>query len=282
MIKSAGILFYTAIYLLLLSNSCTPKVSEVLDSYIYVQKKERRADTNTDWKLIWKDDFEGNKIDTSKWTRITQGRPDWRKHMSTDDRCYAVRDGKLHLLGIVNPDTLSDPRPFLTGGVYTREKFAFQYGKVEIHAKLECAQGAWPAMWMLSETKKYGAYPRNGEIDIMEHLNFEDIIYQTTHSWYTLELGQKHNPPHHGTAEIDISGFNTFGLEWYPDRLVFLLNGKETFVYPRLEGVDPSQWPYDQPFYLLVDQQLGGAWVGEINPGHLPVSLIVDYVRVYQ
>src|SRR5690606_18563267 len=98
--------------------------------------------------------------------------------------------------------------------------FAFQYGKVEIHAKLESAQGAWPAMWMLAEQNKYGAYPKNGEIDIMEHLNFEDIIYQTTHSYYTLELNQKDNPPHHGTTNIDLSQFNTFGLEWYPDKLV--------------------------------------------------------------
>lgn len=32
-------------------------------------------------------------------------------------------------------------------------------------------------MWMLTELDKYGLYPRNGEIDIMEHHNFDDIIY---------------------------------------------------------------------------------------------------------
>ncbi len=137
-------------------------------------------------------------------------------------------------------------------------------------------------MWMLAEQNKYGAYPRNGEIDIMEHLNFDDIIYQTTHSYYTLELKKNKEPPHYGTAKIDISKFNTFGLEWYPDRLVFTLNGEETFVYPKVEGVDPSQWPYDQPFYLLIDQQLGGGWVGKVNPNDLPVQMIVDWVKIYQ
>jgi hypothetical protein len=46
--------------------------------------------------------------------------------------------------------------------------------------------------------------------------------------------------------------------------------------------VDSSQWPYDQPFYILIDQQLGGNWVGKINPAHLPVQMIVDWVKVYQ
>ena len=255
------------------------ETSILTDSYIYMQREGRESAA---WELVWHDEFEQEVLDTTKWTRIPPNSADWGRHMSSHPDCCRLSDGRLYLRGIVNPDTLSDPRPYLTGGIYSKGKFAFQYGRVEIRAKLECAQGAWPAIWMLSETNKYGPYPRNGEIDIMEHLNFDDIIYQTTHSWYTLELGQKNNPPHHGTAKVDIDAFNTYGLEWYPDKLVFTLNGEETFVYLRVEGVDPSQWPYDHPFYLLIDQQLGGSWVGKVNPDHLPVQMIVDWVRVYQ
>jgi beta-glucanase (GH16 family) len=246
---------------------------------IYVQKRNRPA---KEWKLVWYDDFLSPELDTTKWTKIPAGNADWNRHMTDDPACYDIRDGKLCLTGIVNPDTTKDSRKFQTGGVYTKRKFAFQYGKVEIRAKLESAKGAWPAMWMLAEENRYGKYPRNGEIDIMEHLNFDDIIYQTTHSYYTLELKQKNNPPHYGTAKIDVSKFNVFGLKWFPDRLVFTLNGEETFVYPKVEGVDPSQWPYDQPFYLLIDQQLGGSWVGQVEPEDLPVRMIIDWVKVYQ
>jgi len=260
--------------LLILSTGCKSR-----QKAIYVQKGNKPS---KDWKLIWLDDFNSPDLDTTKWTKILQGKSDWNRHMTNDTACYDINDGKLYLTGIVNPDTTKDQRHYLTGGIYTKGKFAFQYGKIEIHAKFECAQGAWPAMWMLAEENRYGAYPRNGEIDIMEHLNFDDIIYQTTHSYYTLKLKQDKNPPHYGTAKIDISEFNTFGLEWYPDRLVFTINGKKTFVYPKVEGVDASQWPYDQPFYLLIDQQLGGNWVGKINPDDLPVKMIVDWVKVYQ
>lgn len=274
MIKSNWLIF---LFAALLAGCKSP--NEIVDSYIYLQKDGREK---RNWKIVWQDNFDHPELDTTKWTRIPPNRADWGKHMTSDPQCYAIADGKLYLKGIVNPDTMSDRRPFLTGGIYTKGKFAFQYGKIEVHAKLECAQGAWPAIWMLAEQKKYGRYPRNGEIDIMEHLNFEDTIYQTTHSYYTLELKQKDNPPHYGTAEVDITQFNTYGLKWYPDKLVFTLNGEETFIYPRVEDVDPSQWPYDQAFYVLIDQQLGGSWVGEIKADDLPVQMIVDYVKVFQ
>ena len=259
--------------------NCKEVPFDIVDSYIYLQKNGR---DKMDWRIIWEDHFDNAKLDTTKWTRIPPNNADWGKHMTSNQQCYSISNGNLFLKGITNQDTLNDPRPFLTGGIYSKGKFAFQYGKIEIRAKLESAQGAWPAIWMLAEQKKYGAYPKNGEIDIMEHLNFDDIIYQTTHSYYTLELKQKETPPHHGTAKVDTSRFNTYGLEWYPDKLVFTLNDEETFIYPRVNGVDSSQWPYDQPFYVLIDQQLGGAWVGKVNPDNLPVQMIIDFVKVYQ
>ena len=247
--------------------------------YIHIQKENK---PKKDWKIIWQDDFNTAKLDTTKWTKIPPNNADWGNYMTDNPACYDFKDGKIYLKGIKNTDTIKDPRPYLTGGIYTKGKFAYQYGKIEIRAKLESAQGAWPAMWMLSETKEYAKYPRNGEIDLMEHLNFEDQIYQTTHSYYTLELKQKDNPPYYTTTKVDVSKFNTYGMEWYPDKLVYTLNGKPTITYPKLDNVDKSQWPFDQPFYLLIDQQLGGSWVGKVNPDDLPVNMIVDWVKVYQ
>ncbi len=263
--------------LVLILQSC--KVSTISESHIYQQKKNRE---NKNWKLVWEDNFDTATLDTLKWTKVPPGNSDWNKHMTSDERCYALTDGLLHLIGLNNPDTSEDKRPFLTGGIYSKGKFAFQYGKIEIRAKLGCAQGAWPAMWMLAETNKYGDYPRNGEIDIMEHLNFDSIVYQTIHSYYTLKLKQDKNPPHYGTAKFNTNDFNVFGIKWYPDKIVYVLNGQETFTYPRMKNVDATQWPFDQPFYVLIDQQLGGSWVGNVKPEHLPVKMVVDWVKVYQ
>jgi arylsulfatase A-like enzyme len=238
-----------------------------------------------DWELIWEDEFEiDGFLDTSKWNIIERNTADWGNYMSNHEDCHEINSGKLYLRGIINPDTNTDTdtAQFLTGGVSTKGKFAWQYGKIEIRAKLENATGAWPAMWMLADQPKYGAYPRNGEIDLMEHLNHESQIYQTVHSYYTLELKQKQNPPYYTTTQAKTEEYNIYGMEWFPDKLVFTLNGVETFTYPRIEGVDPSQWPFDQPFYLMIDMQLGGSWVGRVDPEELPVQMIIDWVRVYK
>ena len=267
------------LFLMLTIVSCKSSASKIVDGYIYVQKNNLQK---TDLKLVWEDNFNGPTLDTTKWTKIPPNKADWGNYMTSDPRCFDFSDGNLILKGIVNQDTLTDARPFLTGGIYSKGKFAFQYGKIEIRVKLESAQGAWPAIWMLSEQGKYGKYPRNGEIDIMEHLNFDDLIYQTTHSYYTLELKQKDNPPYFKTSKVDTEKYNVYGLEWYPDKLVYTLNGKETYTYPRIEDVDASQWPFDQPFYVLIDQQLEGEWVGKVNPEDLPVHMVVDWIKVYQ
>lgn len=270
-------LLFSAILFSLSACSISKRMED--HKHVYVQKEGREGKK---WKLIWQDDFNSLSLDTSKWSRIPAGKSDWNRHMSTLDDCFKMENGKLHLIGINNPDTTIDSRPYLTGGIWTKGKFAFQYGKVEIRAKLGSAQGAWPAMWMLAELDKYGNYPNNGEIDIMEHLNFDTLICHTTHSHYTLNLGEKMNPPHSGTAKINTEVYNVFGISWYPDRIVFQLNGEDTFTYPRVENVDSSQWPYDQPFYLLIDQQLGGSWVGKVDQTQLPVEMIIDWVKVYQ
>ena len=264
---------------LLCLSSCAVNQKMKDKPYILLQKENREQKT---WKLVWEDDFNGLTLDSNKWSRVPVGSSDWNRHMSTVDECFEMKDGKIHLLGINNPDKNKDQRPFITGGIWSKHKFAFRYGRVEIRAKLGSAQGAWPAMWMLSEFDKYGKWPKSGEIDIMEHLNFDKIIYQTTHSDYTVNKGQKTNPPHGGTANFNPDEFHVFAVSWYPDKLVFQLDGKTTFTYPKMKDADSSQWPYDQPFFLIIDQQLGGKWVGEVNQKQLPVKMEVDWVRVYQ
>lgn len=234
-----------------------------------------------EWKLVWADEFNGSRINSRHWTKIERGKPDWKSKMSDDPSLYAVKNGKLILRGKVNTNRKKDPLPFITGGISTEGKFSFRYGKIEIRAKLDSAKGAWPALWLLPEGKKR-VWPDDGEIDIMEHLNFDDFVYQTVHTRYTYTL-KRRDPRNTATGKIKKKGYNVYGLEWYPDRLVFFVNGKETFTYPRVPAEEKNgQWPFDKPFYILVDMQLGGSWVGNVDMEQLPVEMHVDWVRVYR
>ena len=64
--------------------------------------------------------------------------------------------------------------------------------------------------------------------------------------------------------------------------LVFNINGKRTLNYPRIETDLEGQFPFDRSYYLMLDMQLGGDWVGEVNPADLPVEMYIDWVRFYE
>ncbi len=235
-----------------------------------------------EWVLVWEDDFNGPDLfDTKYWSKIPRGGSDWNNTMSFADQCFSKAENGINLWGIVN-DSIDpqDHSPYLTGGIFTKGKKSFTEGRVSVRARLEAATGAWPAIWMLPEN---APWPSGGEIDIMERLNFDSFVYQTVHSNYTLkDEANKQNPPQSGTGEISPSDFNVYSVEISADSLVFFVNDIKTFTYPRVQNL-PEQYPFlDQPMYLLIDMQLGGNWVGEVDPNQLPVAMEVDWVRYYK
>ncbi len=266
------------------------------DAYIFIQKPERRNE-QTNWELVWEDNFNKGYLDTTHWSKIglfstpkwKMPKEKWRDNTGcfryitdTDDRVVQFDAENILLRGVVNNDTINgDPRPMLTGGIYSYNKFAFQYGRLEVRAKLDPAHGAWPAIWMLSEKDIY-PNQNNGEMDIMERLNHDSFAYQTTHNHATITLKQE-TPKKYNTGKIDPSGYNTYSVSWYPNKLVYAINGIETITYPKVAGAGTYQWPFDQPFYLIIDQQLEGSWPGKVtNLKELPINMTVDWVRLYQ
>jgi len=230
--------------------------------------------------MTWEEDFNNQQgFDTSRWSKIPRGTSDWDRKMSDFDSCYAMRDGKMILRGIKNTSVTNDTSKYLTGGIYTKDKVGFGFGRLEIRAKLSGAKGAWPAIWMLAQDEKW---PDGGEIDIMERLNFDTIAYQTIHTPYTYNLKIR-DPKPGATGIIDPNKFNTYAVEKYPDSLVFFINDKRIFAYPRIQTDKEGQFPFNQhKHYLLIDMQLGGSWVGSIDEKDLPVEMEIDWVRFYE
>ncbi|QQL44716.1 glycoside hydrolase family 16 protein [Sulfuriroseicoccus oceanibius] len=255
------------------------RISALLYAATSVAMADNPPPAPAGWKLIWHDEFNGNQLDTTKWSRCKRGGADWKNTMVEDPRLLRVRRGALLLMGVVNKDTSKDPAPFHTAGVDSKGKFDFQYGKIQIRARFKSSQGAWPALWMLGRD---GGWPGNGEIDLMEHLNFDDFVHQTVHSEYTVKIDKTNTPPKSATAKINRDGWNTYGAEWDRDKIVFTVNGKPTHTYPRVAEKGAKQWPFDQPFYLILSMQIGGNWVGKGDPKDYPSGMEVDWVRVYQ
>ncbi len=238
--------------------------------------------TSDGWNLVWEENFDKEGvIDDAVWSKIKRGKPDWQNYMSDYDSLYDVRDGNLVLTGMENPGLPGDSVPYITGGISTQAKRSFARGKLEIRARLEGAKGAWPAFWLMPFENGI-PWPMGGEIDIMERLNSDSIAYQTVHSYYTQYLKQKESPKQGATGTIDPDGYNVYAVEMYADSLVFRINGVHTFTYPRIETEMEGQFPFDRAYYLMLDMQLEGAWVGKADPADLPVSMYIDWVRFYE
>lgn len=239
-----------------------------------------RAAVSGCWRLAWHEEFSGKSFpDTACWSKIERGRSDWNNYMSGYDGCYSMRGGKIALRGMAVPNAESDTAAYITGGITTKGKKTFRDGLIEVRAKLQGARGAWPAIWMLPENTPW---PYGGEIDIMERLNSDSIAYQTLHTYYTHHLGLKDDPLSHSVGAIDPDGYNTYSAVLGEDSVSLYINGRLTLAYPRIKTNFRGQFPFDRPYYLLIDMQLGGNWVGEVDPAGLPVEMLIDHVRFFQ
>jgi len=112
------------------------------------------------WKLKYTEDFNGRALNTKLWQRIspTPHPPPWQRYLSTREDLARVEKGVLQLRGVVNEDKAGDPRDYLCGGIWTKDRLAVKYGKIEAKVRFEDQQGAWPAFWLLPQ--KSGAAER--------------------------------------------------------------------------------------------------------------------------
>ena len=85
-----------------------------------------------------------------------------------------------------------------------------------------------------------------------------------------------------GKGKIKNGDWNVYGLEWTPESLVWTINGVETFRHDKPAGADAFKYPWSTPFYLMIDMQLGGNWVGSVDESTLPVAMHVDWVKFYE
>ncbi len=235
---------------------------------------------NEKWSLVWEDDFKGKQIDTVKWSKIPRGVSDWNQYMSNSDELYTIKDGNLILRAIQNTISPNDTASYLTGGIYTKDKQLFGYGRLEIKAKMNSVEGARYAFWMLPEDAKW---PEGGEVNILDRLSNDKFIYHTLHSNYTHKEGMRLKPPASTIVGMNPNNYNIYAFEKYQDSLVFYVNETKTKNYPRIETELEGQFPFvEQDFYLLLNLQLGGSSLGTVKTTQLPAEIHIDWVRFYE
>ena len=216
------------------------------------------------WGLVWHDEFQGDTLDHLKW-RVEDAalvKNNELQYYSPDEvylrnGVLVLRSGKRSVGG----------RAYTSGLVDTRGKFAQQYGRFEVRAKLPPGQGMWPAHWLLPED---GRWPP--EIDIMESKGHEpNIVYMTNH-W-----GVWPNNKHEGdtyTGPDFAKDFHVFAVEWEPDEIRWFVDEKQGFS-------TTANIPAGR-FYIILNTAVGGMFPGPPDKTTVfPQYHQIDYVRIY-
>lgn len=174
-------------------------------------------------------------------------------------------------------------REYTSARLISKNKGDFLYGRIEVKAKLPSGKGTWPAIWMLPTDWAYGGWPKSGEIDIMEHVGYDqDRVHVTVHTdAYNHSKGTQK-----GTSKVVAgasTGFHTYRVDWTPYAIRGFIDGEQMFQFIN-EGKGSAVWPFDKRFHILLNIAFGGNWGGSqgVDPGVLPQQMEVDYVRVYK
>jgi beta-glucanase (GH16 family) len=241
------------------------------------------------WRLVWADEFDVDGLpDPKKWAYDTWfNKQGWFNHELEYYAAARPENAVVHggrLLITARRETLAQAadwggQHYTSARLLTRGLAEWTYGFFETRARLPCGKGTWPAIWMLGTT---GAWPDNGELDIMEHIGrAPGRVLSTIH----MHAGFGDHAPGAAVTLPDACGaFHRYQMLWTDKRIVFGIDGVDHFTYPRLDiGAEPQRaWPFDAPQFLLLNLAIGGDLGGPVDDSIFPVQMAVDYVRVYQ
>jgi hypothetical protein len=229
----------------------------------------------------WSEEFNYNgAIDPNIWTHeIGNGEWGWgngesQYYTSSLDN-VRVEDGLLKITA---------KREDIAGFEYTsariisRDKYEFQYGRVDIRAKLPTGIGTWPALWLLGANFNEVGWPECGEIDIMEHWGHDPTVI----------AGSLHTPMSHGdtwtnghtiVSDYD-EQFHIYSIDWNENRIQFFVDDVLYYTYNPSPKTDEN-WPFDQDAFFILNVAVGGSWF-DIDPEFSESTMEVDYIRIYQ
>ncbi len=250
------------------------------------------------WQLSWSDEFSGTALDRTLWTP-----DDAPTDFNGELHCYTSRpenlslaDGNLVLTArreaaLPCPGETRFPNGRTFSSALVRSSAVLREGRIEIRARLPSGKGIWPALWLLPKDAARYKDGRNGEIDVAEVIGSSpDVVHASVHYDYTRRVDgigrQTGSLSLPAPADRD---FHVYALEWEHDRMRWFLDDRLFFEsgagtrpwYPPPGAAWPA--PFDQDFYVILNLAVGGGWPGDPDAStSFPVSMAVDYVRVFQ
>jgi beta-glucanase (GH16 family) len=240
---------------------------------------------NTEPELVWSEEFDYQGLpDSDKWSYNVGGHgwgnnelQYYTKKRSDNAR---VEDGRLIITA--KKESFKN-KEYTSARLITKNKGDWKYGKIEVRAKLPDGFGTWPAIWMLPTLDRGLDWPKDGEIDIMEHVGYNlGTVYGTIHTKkYNHMIGTQKSDSVY-IADLH-KNFHVYSIDWDEKQITWSVDNEEYLTLFK-ENEDELGWPFDKEFHLILNLAVGGNWGGKmgVDEDIWPKQLEVDYVRVYQ
>ena len=264
---------------------------------------------------VWRDEFDGNSLDGTKWTALNGG---WGDEGQQVRNCYTRSDeninvsgGSLNLIGLYKPGATctggnTKTGNFTSGFVQTKNKAYFKYGYIEARIKMPKNKSTWPGFWMSPNNSPYGpGWPDWGEIDIVEAKGSNRQFAASDAHWRdkntpTGQTGSHRNRqgviPSSKFGTNDTTEWHTYGVKWTEGKLEYFIDGELHHTITEFKNSNSTgspNGPFDQDFFLRLNLAIGGNYidapwddpinsVGAANGEGFPATMSVDYVRVYE
>ena len=234
------------------------------------------------YHLVWHDEFNEGVVLGSDWTHEVKP-AGWVNHeLQTyvdgeiaGRRVTELVDGKLRI------NCFKQGGIPYSGRVYAKVNEGWTYGYIEARIQLPVGKGTWPAFWMMPV--HFRSWPADGEIDIMEEVG-ANANYVSSSLHANAHVHSNNTQVTHemkcATAESD---FHVYAIKWTHENITTYVDGEVQLTYDN-RGLGRDDWPYDDPFYVILNLAWGGDWGGYkgVDDSALPATMKIDYIRVFQ
>jgi beta-glucanase (GH16 family) len=272
--------------LLLLGTACTenktPNIPAPVVMPAAVNADARDYDQYTE--MVWSDEFNGaGPVDASKWIYETGNNNGWGNNELenyTTSTNNVLQNGENLII-----QAQKSGNSYTSGRILTKGKQNFQFGRIDVRAKLPKGKGLWPAIWMLGSDIDQNNWPNCGEIDIMEAMGQNSNRFLST--MHFADVSGSHAQD--GTSWVDLANdnFHTYSVVRSKDQMRFFLDGKQYYSFtPANTG--SKNYPFNNNFFVILNLAVGGNFLGPNGSGNpdgstvFPQQMQVDYVRYYQ
>ena len=253
-------------------------------SILVTQQAAVESNAPEGYSLVWHDEFNnGSELNASDWThevwgkgRVNNELQEYVNHKTPEGaQVTELRNGKLRITAV------KENGKVYSGRVYAKVKEGWTYGYIEASIKLPKGKGTWPAFWMMPVN--FTSWPADGEIDIMEEVGYHpNYVSSSLHANAHVHT-QGTQVTHEMLCEGAEDGFHTYAILWTAQNITTYVDGKVQLSYDN-RGLGRDDWPYDDPFYVILNLAWGGDWGGAqgVDENALPATMEIDYVRVFQ